>query len=1257
MAKMFSPKVTKAATLKPGLTHGGSKHDFSIKMMPQAAEGDKMKKMFRVFMNKSLGRQLSYAVVFQFDIGCLEYYREANAGKDKDRGKIIQLSHVHEMEIMSSPGESFPLQVSFPKDDKDARKDANKDAMYSKKVFNFRSAQDRNVFVDIVQTFKSHGEQALKEYKLQQSEFSIAQGTGGFVFLDDGTRKCTRCSAVIEAKDMLKHNCPKAVETTYKTVQRQQQQQKQIIEDFASFLVSYVPVTKEGSEKLQTGVAHRRTATQGGRSNRSAHHKEPQEKTKMKLLSGEVVYMHKTRTASSHMGVGLAHQGNLFVTNYRMFYEDLRRLEADLEIPLCSIAKMEQKNRSVDIVCKEHGREVSFSFSASQQDVRSTCSELLRLAFPGNSHKTFSFQHKVEPPPIDASARNIGEAAGTLNVNKQPVDRNGRCGWALYDPIKEYTRCNVADFKQLRLVDNKSFRISPTYPEVFYVPAEVDSESLLAICKYRSKARVPAVVWRSASTGALLARCAQPQPGITGKRCSEDEKMVNLLRLPAEGEAKFIQIFDARPYKAAYGNKVMGKGYEEAANYEHAEITFCGIDNIHNVRASLEKLTALCVSPLKEEAQWFVMLAETKWLHYIRLLLLASVRMVISLEETGESVLVHCSDGWDRTSQLAALAQIMLDPYYRTLVGFAILIEKEWVSFGHQFALRCGHADADHTDTQRAPIFRQFMDAVWQLLNQFPTAFEFNEWFLIEILDAMLSCRFGTFLFNCEREKYEHKTKIETTSVWTYLLHPANLCKFVNATYAPGLSPQPMIPQVAFRNLALWSGLHLRNEGSNRAHIDARQRTHQALLLYKRKYEMLSIIVKKQFGVSAEHLLRQTLGDDKNTTKKNEWEEALSETVDNPKLFVLAAAEDVVHDDAHFEDNGDLPWFVNASNDEVAGNNPVSSLPLNKDYAWKISPRVGTALVTRSFNEKITQHHLNLLDFFPGRSGLSGRMSMARFSMQNGATSKPTNSSSSAVFVADWANTLTEDASEPSQSVVESRGRRGQANSIEYSDSAHSTARGLEEEEEMAGPLERHQSREDTRPIPSKAWLAGRIGSQESAGIHDHAKNMGQHDKSRRKNHSSFEVNLDENETDPKKLAAAQKKPYLRQIRTGIGRKNLRDTPPPPPRRKAPGAVSPTLQAAPDPGTSVPPFPMLTSALSPPPPPRPTNVGSMKPPHPSVGQLPPRRPSLALVVPDTEARQATSNEPSPHPPPRPGPPPLPTRNTRDDIEPLSDQDL
>ena len=42
--------------------------------------------------------------------------------------------------------------------------------------------------------------------------------------------------------------------------------------------------------------------------------------------------------------------------------------------------------------------------------------------------------------------------------------------------------------------------------------------------------------------------------------------------------------------------------------------------------------------------------------------------------EKGAAALVHCSDGWDRTSQLTSLAQLLLDPFYRTITGFQVCI-------------------------------------------------------------------------------------------------------------------------------------------------------------------------------------------------------------------------------------------------------------------------------------------------------------------------------------------------------------------------------------------------------------------------------------------------------------------------------------------------------------------------------------------------------------------------------------------------------
>ena len=69
------------------------------------------------------------------------------------------------------------------------------------------------------------------------------------------------------------------------------------------------------------------------------------------------------------------------------------------------------------------------------------------------------------------------------------------------------------------------------------------------------------------------------------------------------------------------------------------------------------------------------------------------------------------------------------------LQGFQVLVEREWLDFGHRFADRCGHG-FDTDGNQRCPVFLQWLDCVHQLTRQFPCSFEFNEAFLVRIPTA-----------------------------------------------------------------------------------------------------------------------------------------------------------------------------------------------------------------------------------------------------------------------------------------------------------------------------------------------------------------------------------------------------------------------------------------------------------------------------------------------------------------------------------------
>ncbi len=58
--------------------------------------------------------------------------------------------------------------------------------------------------------------------------------------------------------------------------------------------------------------------------------------------------------------------------------------------------------------------------------------------------------------------------------------------------------------------------------------------------------------------------------------------------------------------------------------------------------------------------------------YIVQLVLGGAVRIAELVEKNKSSVVVHCTDGWDRTAQLAALAMLMLDSYYRTIRGFEV---------------------------------------------------------------------------------------------------------------------------------------------------------------------------------------------------------------------------------------------------------------------------------------------------------------------------------------------------------------------------------------------------------------------------------------------------------------------------------------------------------------------------------------------------------------------------------------------------------
>lgn len=68
--------------------------------------------------------------------------------------------------------------------------------------------------------------------------------------------------------------------------------------------------------------------------------------------------------------------------------------------------------------------------------------------------------------------------------------------------------------------------------------------------------------------------------------------------------------------------------------------------------------------PNIDEAKWLSGLESTYWLKHIKCILAGACRIVDKIEIHKTSVLVHCSDGWDRTAQVLFHERIVSSGYF-----------------------------------------------------------------------------------------------------------------------------------------------------------------------------------------------------------------------------------------------------------------------------------------------------------------------------------------------------------------------------------------------------------------------------------------------------------------------------------------------------------------------------------------------------------------------------------------------------------------
>lgn len=286
----------------------------------------------------------------------------------------------------------------------------------------------------------------------------------------------------------------------------------------------------------------------------------------------------------------------------------------------------------------------------------------------------------------------------------------------MFDSPEDWTQEMKRTKAQCRLVtENENFELSQSLPQYFVIPSTLGD-----LFSYQGKG-LPIWCWSHHSGCALFKASFPSMAQEDGDFQTHLDTMITAV---------------ARNYLYSVKTEDLSESLPTLQDIQQSYNKFKQFFLIDNT-------TDFWLSDVK----WFSSLESSGWLDIIRQCLQKAVEVVECLEKDNTNVLITEEEGTDLCCVISSLAQIMLDPYYRTLMGFQSLVQKEWVAGCHAFLDRCNHLHQKDKECH-SPVFLLFLECVWQLVQQHSPAFQFSETYLTVLSDSVHVPIFNTFLFN-----------------------------------------------------------------------------------------------------------------------------------------------------------------------------------------------------------------------------------------------------------------------------------------------------------------------------------------------------------------------------------------------------------------------------------------------------------------------------------------------------------------------------
>lgn len=420
------------------------------------------------------------------------------------------------------------------------------------------------------------------------------------------------------------------------------------------------------------------------------------------------------------------------------------------------------KIKELLIVCKNM-RTFEFSFKNSSKDAgKNIANALLHHSYPKRHSLLFAYEYK-EPQVVKSG------------VTKEARYFRSKEDWRL-----EFCRTKS---KNWRISDaNQNFRTSPMLMQPLIVPQSLTDSALTQAVEHFRNRFGPVWVWGTA-TGAALVRMADLLPTITD-RVQENTLLEHIRR--SHPEKRQPHVFDLS---------------RECPSFK----------DVAQAYIKLRDLCIPCSQFNQKDFKFYGLLDQSRWLHYVGTCLRAANETANKLIDENCTVVLQEGNGSDLNCVISSLTQIILDPHYRSKYGFQSLIQKEWVMAGHPFAMRLNLV---RSDAEFSPIFLLFLDCVWQLIRQYPTAFNFSETYLTSLWDSTFLTIFDTFLFDCEHDRYVAETGQEQLPLrpvwdWSQQFSEKDVALFCNPLFEDAFTER-LRPLHGLSSLEIWQQCYFR---------------------------------------------------------------------------------------------------------------------------------------------------------------------------------------------------------------------------------------------------------------------------------------------------------------------------------------------------------------------------------------------------------------------------------------------------------------